>query len=65
MIAALQDERAGEDVRRESARSLGLIADPSALPALRSALESHDPYLSRIAYEALHKIASADAARPT
>jgi HEAT repeat protein len=52
-------------VRRESARALGLIADPAAVPALRSALAARDPYLSRLAYEALLKIAPAEATRPT
>jgi HEAT repeat protein len=65
LIAALQDERAPDDVRREAARSLGLIGDPSAVAPLRAALTSHDPYLSRIAYEALRKIAPTEATRPT
>ncbi len=65
LILALQDERAPDDVRREAARSLGLIGDPSAIAPLRAALTSHDPYLSRIAYEALRKIAPAEATRPT
>lgn len=65
LIAALTDERAGDDVRREAAISLGLIGDPSAVPALRSALAARDPYLSRIAYEALRKLAPAEATRPT
>lgn len=65
LITALADERAGDDVRREAARSLGLIGDPSAITALRAALTAHDPYLARIAYEALRKIAPAEATRPT
>lgn len=64
LVETLQDERSEEDVRREAARSLGLIGDASAVPALRSALAARDPYLSRIAYEALLKIAPAEAARP-
>ncbi|MGA9994992.1 MAG: HEAT repeat domain-containing protein [Pyrinomonadaceae bacterium] len=65
LIALLSDEKSGDDVRREAARSLGLIGDLSAVSALRAALTSHDPYLSRIAYEALRKISPADATRPS
>lgn len=65
LIAALSDERAPDDVRREAARSLGLIGDPAAIAPLRAALSARDPYLSRIAYDALLKIAPAEAARPT
>ncbi|HEX8709019.1 MAG TPA: HEAT repeat domain-containing protein [Pyrinomonadaceae bacterium] len=65
LIAVVLDERAPDDVRRESARSLGSIADPSAVQALRSLLTARDPYLSRIAYEALLRIAPAEAARPS
>ncbi len=64
LIAALTDERAGDDVRREAARALGLIGDPAAVSALRGVLTSSDPYLSRIAYEALLKIVPAEATRP-
>jgi HEAT repeat protein len=65
LIAAMSNKRASDDVRREAARSLGLIGDQSAVPALRSALTAPDPYLSRIAYEALRKISPADAVRPS
>jgi HEAT repeat protein len=64
LILALGDERAPSDVRREAARSLGLIGDASAVAPLRSVLASPDPYLSRIAYEALLKISPAEATRP-
>lgn len=64
LIESLSNERAGDDVRREAAHSLGLIGDPSAIAALRAALTARDPYLSRIAYEALIKIAPTEAARP-
>jgi HEAT repeat protein len=57
LIAALSDARAPDDVRREAATSLGLIGDPSAIAPLRAVLASRDPYLSRIAHEALLKIA--------
>lgn len=65
LVATLQDERAPADVRREAAHSLGLIGDPAAAASLRSVLTSDDPYLSRIAYEALIKISPAEAARPS
>jgi HEAT repeat protein len=57
LIAVLSDERAPDDVRREAAHSLGLIGDPSAIAPLRAVLSARDPYLSRIAHEALLKIA--------
>jgi HEAT repeat protein len=57
LIAVVIDERAPDDVRREAANSLGLIGDPTAIPALRSLLTARDPYLSRIASEAILKIA--------
>jgi HEAT repeat protein len=56
LIAALSNEKLPSDVRRESARSLGLIGDPSAADALKSASMSSDPYLSAIASEALKKL---------
>ncbi|MBV9210491.1 MAG: HEAT repeat domain-containing protein [Acidobacteria bacterium] len=65
LISIMTDKRASDDVRRESARALGLIGDTSAVPALRSMLTASDPYLSRLAYEALLKISPADAARPS
>jgi HEAT repeat protein len=64
LISTLADEKAGDDVRREAARALGLIADPVAVPALKNALIARDPYLSRLAYEALRKIAPTEATRP-
>lgn len=65
LVAVLSDERAPDDVRREAARSLGLIGDPAAIAPLRSVLASRDPYLARIAYEALLKISPTEATRPT
>jgi len=53
LIAALGNEKLPSDVRREAARSLGLIGDPSAASALKAASTSEDPYLSQIAFEAL------------
>ena len=65
LIEALSNERAGDDVRREAARALGLIGDPAAIPALRSVLDARDPYLSRLAYDALRKLEPPSATRPT
>lgn len=56
LISVLANVRAGDDVRRETARALGLIGDPVALPTLRVALTSSDPYLSEIAAEAIRKL---------
>lgn len=56
LMLALNDEKFPYDVRRESARSLGLIGDPSAVPALQSASLSEDPFLSRLAHESLRKL---------
>jgi len=56
LISALSNEKLPSDVRRESARSLGLIGDPTAEPALRAASMAADPYLAQIASEALKKI---------
>jgi HEAT repeat protein len=56
LIAALNNEKFPEDVRREAARSLGLIGDPAAIPALKSASISEDPFLARLAYESLRKL---------
>jgi HEAT repeat protein len=65
LVNVLVDERAEPDVRREAARALGLIGDPAAIMPLRAALTANDPYLSRIAYEALRKISPAEATKPT
>ncbi len=61
LVSVMANERADDDLRREAARALGLIGDSSAVPALRAVLADGDPYLSRIAYEALLKISPADA----
>jgi HEAT repeat protein len=61
LTAVLLDERAPDDVRRESATSLGLIGDPSSVAAFRAVLTARDPYLARIAYESLIKLAPAEA----
>src|ERR1043165_8984874 len=56
LIAALNNEKFPTDVRREAARSLGLIGDPAAIPALKSVSTSEDPFLGRLAYESLRKL---------
>ena len=64
LIAALSNDRTTDDVRREAARALGRIGDVTAIPALRAALTARDPYLSRLAYEALRKLDPATPPRP-
>jgi HEAT repeat protein len=56
LLALLQDEKAEDDIRRESAVALGMIGDHAALPALREALTARDPYLSLAAEQALRRI---------
>ena len=56
LIATLENEKTEDDVRREAAASLGLIGDSSALPSLRNALTARDPYLSKVAQEAIRAI---------
>ncbi len=64
LVAALEDERTTDDVRREAARALGLIGDPAAEPALRKVLMARDAYLSFAAYEALRRISRRQPAQP-
>ena len=56
LISVLSNEKLPSDVRRESARSLGLIGDRTAEPALRAAATAADPYLAQIAAEALKRL---------
>jgi HEAT repeat protein len=56
LVSAVNDEKFPYDVRREAARSLGLIGDPSAVPALQSASLSEDPFLAQLAHESLRKL---------
>ena len=56
LIVTLANEHLSNDVRREAAYSLGLIGDVAAIPALRAAAEARDPFLARLAFEALRKI---------
>jgi HEAT repeat protein len=64
LIETLSNSRTPDDVRREAARALGLIGDSAAVPALRTVLTHRDPYLSRIAFEALKKLDPSTAMRP-
>jgi len=57
LLTALANEKLPDDVRREAARALGIIGDPVAVPALRTASSAADPYLALTAYESLRKIA--------
>ncbi len=56
LIAVLANETNSPDVRREAATALGMIGDPSAIPTLRNAFASDDPYLSEAARQALRKM---------
>lgn len=56
LIAALGSQEYPSDVRREAAIALGLIGDPAAVPSLRAAFSSDDPYLSAAAREALRRL---------
>jgi HEAT repeat protein len=53
LISTLTNEKLPSDVRREAARSLGLIGDPTAAPALKAASTDPDPYLAEISHNAL------------
>jgi HEAT repeat protein len=57
LISALQDEINSIETRREAAAALGLIGDPSALPALQAAFATNaDPYLSEAVRAAIRQI---------
>jgi HEAT repeat protein len=56
LIGALGNEAHAGDVRREAAIALGLIGDSAAVPALRTAFLSEDPYLAEAAREALRRL---------
>jgi len=56
LIGALGNKAHAGDVRREAAIALGLIGDSAAVPALRTAFLSEDPYLSEAAREALRRL---------
>jgi HEAT repeat protein len=56
LIGALGNKDHAGDVRREAAIALGLIGDSAAVPALRAAFLSEDPYLSEAARDALRRL---------
>lgn len=56
LIKALQNKNESDDTRREAAYALGTIGDGSALPALRTGLNSPDNYLVEICKEAIARI---------
>jgi len=64
LLAALQDDKSEDDIRREAALALGMIGDPAALPALNALSSASDPYLSGAAYEASRKISNRQMSRP-
>ena len=59
LLAVVSNEKSPVDVRREAIRALGLIGDPSAIPAIKSASLSEDPYLSQLAHESLRRLSQA------
>jgi HEAT repeat protein len=59
LMATLGDDSQPIDVRRAAATALGLIGDPQALPALKAAHESNDPYLAAAARASIRKLESA------
>ncbi|HEY6804680.1 MAG TPA: HEAT repeat domain-containing protein [Pyrinomonadaceae bacterium] len=56
LVVALGNEKLDGDIRREAAQALGLIGDPSAVSALRTAATSEDPYLAQAAVNSLKKL---------
>ena len=56
LLSALTNETNSLDIRRAAAEALGLIGDPAAAPALQTAVNSGDPYLSEAAREALRRL---------
>ena len=59
LITTLTNDAQSPDVRRAAATALGMIGDIQAIPALKAALESNDPYLSEAAHDAIRKLQSA------
>ena len=59
LTATLGNDSRPIDVRRAAATALGLIGDPQAMPALKAASESNDPYLAQAARASIRKLESA------
>jgi HEAT repeat protein len=58
LLSVVNNEKLPTDVRREAVRALGLIGDPSAIPALKTASLSEDPFLSQLAHESIRKLST-------
>ena len=58
LITTLTNDAQSPDVRRAAATALGMIGDIQAIPALKAAFESNDPYLSEAAHDAIRKLQS-------
>lgn len=58
LIATLTNDAESSDLRRAAATALGLIGDAQAMPALKAAFDSNDPYLSEAARDAMRKLAA-------
>jgi HEAT repeat protein len=56
LIATLSDEKSELEVRRTAAAALGAIGDVTAVPALKTAADSNDPYLAQAARTALRRL---------
>ncbi|HEV2834875.1 MAG TPA: HEAT repeat domain-containing protein [Pyrinomonadaceae bacterium] len=56
LLAVVTNEKLPDDVRREAVRALGLIGDPAAIPVLKTASLSEDPFLAQLAHESLRKL---------
>jgi len=56
LIDTLNNDANPVDVRRAAAEALGAIGDPTAAPALKTATESTDPYLSQVARASLRRL---------
>jgi HEAT repeat protein len=56
LISTLNDEKNELEVRRAAAAALGTIGDATAAPALKTAADSIDPYLSEAARTALRRL---------
>ncbi|SRR5581483_723398 len=58
LIATLGNDQQPGDVRRAAATALGSIGDTQAIPALKTAMASSDPYLADAAHAAIRKLES-------
>jgi HEAT repeat protein len=56
LVETLNNDANPIDVRRAAAEALGAIGDPTAAPALKTAVESTDPYLAQTARASLRRL---------